>query len=1201
MHLMRTLARCVLAVILAGAPVLAGQAACANPFLYEVFVAGKTGTDPDANGFMDTFAFDVRIDANTGDASSTPVAAIIWCTATSQAFVLEPWTITGNLADAVVKHFTERDFHVPEPLALRFRVELWRADYTAMLDVREGLFGEPVLADGPPCSAAWLYAAGVSEVAAQDPDSDGCAESFSFSVTIDADTAAGCTKQVASEIVCLSTGQSWRTNPWTISGDARDAFSLAFAEDDFALATCTDLRFRVRLFDPSFITQYGEAFIEHTVKADRPPCTNVLIGEAVIARIYNAQDADADGYLNNYDVDIRVDANAPGCSMPVTATVTCVTTGAELTSAPFIVNGADSADAVVLSFNYGELGVPEPTTLAFKARLWNAAHSVPLTAAVDVAGGPLKAEAGTLATGLTVRGTIRYQDRNGVLHPVRYAEVELCEQTASGVVVRCTRRTDGNGLYSAFTDRFRPINVFVRVNAEMAYPGSPSHPAIVMPPGSPSPYAVVSPTRTGYIGSQLNQNIEIGKGDPAAAAFHVLDSIVDAYEMTLQWLVAPGFTGFPGLLVTWPDATPYSFIEGLTMHAVQQDRWDHDVLMAVYGRYAGQQLGFDAGVAGDHLWSSDLRVQPRPLPAQDAARLAFAEGLAACLAVAFRLPVTNDAAFDDSENIVLSSSLESGSSAALPAGEYRISSIACSFWDLIDDNNDAADDADDISVPVASIATVLTTDKPQTMESFWAAWTARYDCKVQTYRVFRRHQMSFLPAPCTVRIAATQRSHAPAAEFILLEQDSQPISGTAPAVFTGMPPGRYTLTWSGPDPPLNGEQHSQVVEAGGSITFFGYFEAPADAAPPVPNAFTAELAGHDSCSITATPAADDSPPVQYRVIGEFYDGTQWTPLAGAAGVYDWSEIAPAGWISGGLAQNGLYRYKQWVRDSAPEPNADGPSTCEPIAIPLQAPADPDISVTALSPISAVVTVTPPPKPSGTGQTAAFFQIANGAGQGLGAVSPPWSDAYAITFSNLLPDTTYGWRVRYRGYAGDVTGYNPTEAIIRMPADTPGQCTVTRVSACGLQLRLSTASNPATTLFAIMCTAGDPPDDRFVQHWLDGCGKPSLLPHWLTADVWLHVAATGLRPETTYSFAAAARNAEGLETALGPDLAIQTSVQGDANSDCRVNILDLLAIRSVLNADICSNETAAHADLNADGRVNILDLIACRINLNRQCQ
>jgi len=1192
MYARDALIHCVIAAVVALAPVVAGGAASANPFLYEVFISGKAGTDTDSDGFLDTFAFDVQIDANAGSQDSVAIAAIIWCTATDQAFLMEPWTITGNVADPVTRHFTERDFVVGEPLALRFRVELWTADFGAVLDVRDGLFGEPVLADGPGCSGAWIVAAGVSGVAAQNPDSDGCAESFSFNLSINADTGAGCTKNVTSEVVCLSTGQVWRTEPWTISGDERDAFSIAFTHDDFAVSTCTDLRFRVRLFDPAFTTQYDEAFIDRTVKADRPVCTNAIINEATIANVYNTNDSDGDGYLDRFDVDIRVDADAPGCSMPLTATVKCLTTGAELTSAPFIVDGTGPADAVVVSFNYGELNVTAPSSLTFTAQLWNAAHSAPITAAVSVTGSPVQAELGTLASALAISGRIQYEDRGGVLRPVRYAVVELCEQTSGTVEVRKARSTDGSGFYSGTFPIYRPLSVLVRVKTASWVAVGLSSPVTVKPPGGAEPYAIGA-VRPNCIGSELHIDLVIGKTDPNAAAFHVFDSVTEGYIRACEWLGTPGF---PDIQVSWPDATSYSFIDGFTMHVDQQDRWDRDVLMAVYGRYAGQRVGFDAAVAGDHLWSADLRTQPKPLPDQDAARLAFAEGWAAFFAVASQAPVTNDAAFDDTEDAALSCNLESGTSAAIFPGEFRVSSIACALWDLVDDNDDAADDADDLSLSIGAIANVLTADKPQTMESFWAAWIARNDCKVQTYRIFRRHLMSFLPAPCTIRLA----TNVPGAGFILTERDSQPIVGTAPAVYTNMPPGYYTITWTGPGTPPDYAEHSQAVEAGGSITFCGYFPV-ADAVPPAPNAFTAELAGPDSIAVTAAVAADDSPPVEYRVVGEFYDGTQWAALPGQAGLYDWSAVAPANWVISGLAENGLHRFKQWVRDSAPGVNTDGPSLCDPIAIPLRAPADSDLSVAALSPTSVVVSVTPPPKPSGTGQTAAFFQIVTGAGVGLGAVSRPWGDVYSATFDSLQPDTVYGWRVRYRGYGGFVTGYNPTEATIRTPANVPGQSTAARVSASGIQLRPGTASNPAATVFAVKCTASEPADDRFEQRWIDGCGRPSLEPHWMTADLWPGVVITGLRPETSYSFAAAARNGDGVETGLGPVLTLRTSVAGDVNSDCRVNILDLLAVRAVLNVDLCTSESAAHADLNGDGRVNILDLIFCRTNLNRQCQ
>ena len=59
------------------------------------------------------------------------------------------------------------------------------------------------------------------------------------------------------------------------------------------------------------------------------------------------------------------------------------------------------------------------------------------------------------------------------------------------------------------------------------------------------------------------------------------------------------------------------------------------------------------------------------------------------------------------------------------------------------------------------------------------------------------------------------------------------------------------------------------------------------------------------------------------------------------------------------------------------------------------------------------------------------------------------------------------------------------------------------------------------------------------------------------------------------------------------------IEGDANLDCRVNILDLLFVRERLNADIASGDNR-RADVNRDGRVNVLDLIFIRNRLGAQC-
>ncbi|HUW34013.1 MAG TPA: discoidin domain-containing protein [Planctomycetota bacterium] len=59
------------------------------------------------------------------------------------------------------------------------------------------------------------------------------------------------------------------------------------------------------------------------------------------------------------------------------------------------------------------------------------------------------------------------------------------------------------------------------------------------------------------------------------------------------------------------------------------------------------------------------------------------------------------------------------------------------------------------------------------------------------------------------------------------------------------------------------------------------------------------------------------------------------------------------------------------------------------------------------------------------------------------------------------------------------------------------------------------------------------------------------------------------------------------------------ISGDANMDCRVNILDLIFIRNKLNQDAATGDNWK-ADVNEDTRINILDLIFVRNKLNTQC-
>jgi len=59
--------------------------------------------------------------------------------------------------------------------------------------------------------------------------------------------------------------------------------------------------------------------------------------------------------------------------------------------------------------------------------------------------------------------------------------------------------------------------------------------------------------------------------------------------------------------------------------------------------------------------------------------------------------------------------------------------------------------------------------------------------------------------------------------------------------------------------------------------------------------------------------------------------------------------------------------------------------------------------------------------------------------------------------------------------------------------------------------------------------------------------------------------------------------------------IDREALGDANGDCRINILDMIEVRNYLKADP-TVEGNGHADINKDGDINVLDMLSVRNNI-----
>jgi len=74
---------------------------------------------------------------------------------------------------------------------------------------------------------------------------------------------------------------------------------------------------------------------------------------------------------------------------------------------------------------------------------------------------------------------------------------------------------------------------------------------------------------------------------------------------------------------------------------------------------------------------------------------------------------------------------------------------------------------------------------------------------------------------------------------------------------------------------------------------------------------------------------------------------------------------------------------------------------------------------------------------------------------------------------------------------------------------------------------------------------------------------------------------------------------GSEILAGNIMLSPMHLSGDANNDCKVDILDLIFIRNRLNQDVSTGDNI-NADVNQDGKINILDLIFVRSKLGTKC-
>jgi hypothetical protein len=276
-----------------------------------------------------------------------------------------------------------------------------------------------------------------------------------------------------------------------------------------------------------------------------------------------------------------------------------------------------------------------------------------------------------------------------------------------------------------------------------------------------------------------------------------------------------------------------------------------------------------------------------------------------------------------------------------------------------------------------------------------------------------------------------------------------------------------------------------------------------DTTPPSPNPMTfaspPSAAGTTSITMTATTAVDaDSPPVVYEF--DFVSGGTGGDGSG------WQYSTE--YTDSGLEINTIYTYHVRARDSAATPNITAPSANMSAATAIETPQDisfglPTSTSVTLNAVGLLTKLV-------YGQSGVYFDSTTPGGDG--GINQ-WVQQTSDTATGLTPNTNYTFRVKARNQDGVETPYSPTEtATTRI--ETPTGISFGTITSSSVQLNASGTFTGLTLgssgLYFDSTTAGG---DGGINEWVQD-----------TSDT-----ATGLAPNTQYTFRARARNQVGAPT------------------------------------------------------------------------
>lgn len=320
---------------------------------------------------------------------------------------------------------------------------------------------------------------------------------------------------------------------------------------------------------------------------------------------------------------------------------------------------------------------------------------------------------------------------------------------------------------------------------------------------------------------------------------------------------------------------------------------------------------------------------------------------------------------------------------------------------------------------------------------------------------------------------------------------------------------------------------------------------PFDADAPAPNSIDSiSVVSSTQINMVSETASDSTPPVQYMIDGMFYNGSSWSDTEGGVSDLSYTTTVPNPFSDNGLSENGLYKYRQKVKDGADHESSW--STWKQKATLLSNPIDDDLTIINVTSTSLQVVSTEPQKPSGVGQTGVSIDVITG--ESANASDRGFVDSYSAQYTSLSPNTQYGFKIKYRNYDGVETLYNSTEKKVYTLAAIPGVPSITIVSNTSAQIIIDENGNPATTEYAIKCLSTTPTDTRFEDKWLDNDGTVADNEGWATKSVWDSVVIENLSEITSYTFAVIARNNDEIQTVYSGSATWLIFAKHDSDND-----------------------------------------------------